>query len=414
VRKILSGIGRSLITLGLLILLFVGYQLWGTNILEARAQDDLATELDDLQAELAGDGARPTTGEPATTTPTTGGPTTTEAPATTVADEPVVGGPGEVDLSQVPRIGLGDPLGRLQIPQAGVDKIFVVGTGRDELAKGPGWYPATQIPGSPHGLPDAESRGVAAIAGHRTTYGAPFYNLNELRVKGDPESGRDDRRGDVIVTETLVGTHVYEVIAMRVVRPDETWVAAPVDQPVDPSVPQTAHNWNEVIRAQDALWGVEREPVVDDEGEVVLGADGAPMVLDPDKAYLVLTTCNPRYSAAERLVVLAELITDEHDGEQGEGAVTVRVPKGDLGDGGLADLAGGDVAQALEDSLGGDPASLPPALAWGGAAGAVGLLWWWAYRRWRHPITWFAGVAPFLAVLFGCYIYVERLLPAGF
>lgn len=408
-RKTLAAIGRILITLGLLILLFVGYQLWGTNILEARAQDALEREYEELQATVDGRSGRPPTTAATPRTTTTTAPATPGAP-TTVADDPVVGD-APVDLRDIPTFGLGDPIGRIQIPQAGVDKYFVVGTGRDELQKGPGLYVGTQLPGSPHGLPGDQSRGVAAIAGHRTTYGAPFYNLNELRVSGDPASTRDDRRGDIIVTETLAGTHVFEVIAMRIVQPTETWVAAPVDQPVDPAQPQTAHNWNEVIAAQDLLWGVERDPILDDAGEPVLGADGQPMVLDPEKSYLVLTTCNPRFSAAERLVVLAELITDEHDGKRGDAAVAVRLPRGRDR---LADLPGFEAADSLEDALGGDPASLPPAIAWGGAATSVGLLWWWAYRRWRHPATWFAGVLPFLAVLFACYVYVERLLPSGF
>ena len=44
----------------------------------------------------------------------------------------------------------------------------------------------------------------------------------------------------------------------------------------------------------------------------------------------------------------------------------------------------------------------------------LGLLWWWFYRRWRHPFTWLAGVLPFLVVLFAFYVYFERLLPANF
>ena len=48
------------------------------------------------------------------------------------------------------------------------------------------------------------------------------------------------------------------------------------------------------------------------------------------------------------------------------------------------------------------------------AVATLGAAWWWLYRRWRHPVTWLAGVAPFLAVLFVFYVYLERLLPANF
>ncbi len=44
----------------------------------------------------------------------------------------------------------------------------------------------------------------------------------------------------------------------------------------------------------------------------------------------------------------------------------------------------------------------------------VGLLWWWAFRRWRHPFTWLIGLVPFLLVLFPFYVYLERALPNGY
>ena len=70
----------------------------------------------------------------------------------------------------------------IQIPKIGVDKIFVEGTGREDLKKGPGHYPGTPLPGE---------IGNAAIAGHRTTYGQPFYDLDKLAP------------GDEIITQTL-------------------------------------------------------------------------------------------------------------------------------------------------------------------------------------------------------------------
>ena len=69
----------------------------------------------------------------------------------------------------------GDPVARLEIAKIGVDKIVVAGTDVGEPRKGPGHYPNTPLPGQ---------LGNAAIAGHRTTFGAPFYRINEL-VAGD-------------------------------------------------------------------------------------------------------------------------------------------------------------------------------------------------------------------------------------
>ena len=65
----------------------------------------------------------------------------------------------------------GDPVVRLQIPSIGVDYKVVEGVGLDELKKGPGHFPESVLPGQ---------LGNAAIAGHRTTHGAPFYDVNKL------------------------------------------------------------------------------------------------------------------------------------------------------------------------------------------------------------------------------------------
>ena len=63
-------------------------------------------------------------------------------------------------------------MARLEIPRIGVDEIVVAGVGVDDLHKGPGHYPDTPLPGE---------RGNVAIAGHRTTYGAPFHDIDELQ-----------------------------------------------------------------------------------------------------------------------------------------------------------------------------------------------------------------------------------------
>jgi hypothetical protein len=57
---------------------------------------------------------------------------------------------------------------------------------------------------------------------------------------------------------------------------------------------------------------------------------------------------------------------------------------------------------------------LTPAIVWGLLAALAGALWWWAFRRWRLPLTWVAGVVPFLAFLFVFYTYLERVLPNGY
>jgi sortase A len=97
----------------------------------------------------------------------------------------------------------GKPIGRLRIPRLGLSKVIVEGTGHDDLQKGPGHYPATPLPGAP---------GTVGIAGHRTTYGAPFRTIDKLRPK------------DRITVEMPYGTFTYEVERTRIVPPTATWV----------------------------------------------------------------------------------------------------------------------------------------------------------------------------------------------
>jgi sortase A len=97
----------------------------------------------------------------------------------------------------------GDPLGRIEIPSIHVSDIFVEGTAADDLRKGPGHYPATPLPGE---------RGTVGIAGHRTTYGAPFRRLDSVNPK------------DRITLTTPYGRFVYSVERTRIVPPTAVWV----------------------------------------------------------------------------------------------------------------------------------------------------------------------------------------------
>jgi sortase A len=101
------------------------------------------------------------------------------------------------------RAGTGEPLGRVRIPSIGVSTVFVAGTDTDSLRSGPGHYPGTPLPGA---------RGTVAIAGHRTTYGAPFRNLDRLR------------RGERVDVQTSYGRFGYTVERTRIVAPTALWV----------------------------------------------------------------------------------------------------------------------------------------------------------------------------------------------
>ncbi len=129
---------------GIIILLFVVWQLWGTSISQHHAQSQLKSEFEALLAH-----------HPA-------GSHASKASLISAA-------------ARVPSPGDGKVVAEIQIPAIGVDQFVVEGTTESDLSKGPGHYIGTAMPGQ---------AGNVAIAGHRTTNGAPFNGLGRL-VKGD-------------------------------------------------------------------------------------------------------------------------------------------------------------------------------------------------------------------------------------
>jgi len=97
----------------------------------------------------------------------------------------------------------GRPVGRIRIPAIGLNRVVVDGTDGASLRTGPGHYPATPLPGA---------HGTVAIAGHRTTYGAPFRRIDRIRP------------GQTITVDMPYGRFAYRVERTRVVAPTATWV----------------------------------------------------------------------------------------------------------------------------------------------------------------------------------------------
>ncbi len=131
----------------------------------------------------------------------------------------------------------GQGIGRITARRIGLDKIFVEGTDTKSLRDGPGHFPGNPLPGAP---------GTVAIAGHRTTYGAPFRKVDKFR------------KGDEIVVTMPYGRFVYRVERQQIVASDAT----------------------EVVRR-----------------------------VSYDR--LVLTACHPLYSAEQRIVIFARLVSSE-------------------------------------------------------------------------------------------------------
>jgi len=98
------------------------------------------------------------------------------------------------------RTDTGDPIGRLTVPRLNLQIMVVYGTDRETLKKGPGLHPSTGFPGQ---------RFLTYVAGHRTTYGAPFSDIDKLRP------------GDEVTFEVPYGTYSYEVVGHRIVRDDQ-------------------------------------------------------------------------------------------------------------------------------------------------------------------------------------------------
>ena len=280
ISTIITKIGKTLIAAGLTLLLFVGYQLWGTGVLYGQAQKGLENSLQETtelasQSEVITEVLRQTTytetiscpegfdlveeGIEASCVSTTDVTETVDVVITTeVTSSPYDNFTAEqlaevMDLAYQPS---GSAIAQIQAPDAGINSIVVSGTDVGHLRKGPGHYTDTALP--------CQS-GTAGIAGHRTTYGAPFGNLGESSFA----------YGSEIYLHTGYGSCTYVVTEKFVVDPSDTWVLS--EQCVGGGWDQ--RNCEETVARTGSN--------------------------------LVLTTCHPKYSAAQRLVVVAQLVSSD-------------------------------------------------------------------------------------------------------
>lgn len=308
--RILGFVGRFLIIGGLFILGFVGFQLWGTGLEEGRNQDELTSSL--AEAVGAQDGVDV---DPASDMTELAGALGTVDPATAAP------------LAPPPQ---GDPVGVIEIPRIDLQRVVVEGVTKADLKKGPGHYPGTPLPGQ---------AGNSGIAGHRTTYGAPFNRIDEIRP------------GDEIILTTPQGRFVYEAVPAE--GSDQAWYV------VDPS----------------------DVSVLEDKGD----------------NRITLTACHPKYSAKQRIIVNAVL----------SGPVAPTAPPTEA-----STAAAAAASASFDDSLTGESDALTPALAFGVAALCVGLLAWFVGSRWRRWPAWLLATPVILVLVWFCYVYLDRYLPA--
>ncbi len=318
--KVLYALGRFFIGAGLLVFLFIAYQLWGTNISEARNQARLKAETAELFAT--------TTTKAPTTSPTNPGepeaPTTTSPPNTTPAPPPAPAG-AAVAVIKIPKINL--------------EKAVVQGTGVSDLKKGPGHYQNTPLPGQP---------GNAAIAGHRTTYGAPFGDIGELNA------------GDEIDVTTRQGSFVYKVTEKKVVSPSDV------------------------------------------------------SVLNPTKDNrLTLTTCHPKYSAAQRLIVTAVLAPGVSAAPAPTATTTPPTTEKPKKGEPTTTTSTTEAPALVNADLSGTPASKTPAFVWAIITTIIGIATQLVAKHRSRWIAYAVGSPFFFIALFIFFENFARLLPAN-
>lgn len=245
-RAVVRGVGEVFITLGLVVLLFVVYEVYVTDLFSAAKQRDATAALDERW--------------------------TDEPPA------------AEDDPQRVERFeGLAEGAGfaKMFIPAFGADYSFTILEGITErtLEIGPGHYPDTAYPGEP---------GNFAVAGHRVGKGAPF---NDVDLLGSC---------DAIVVETRFSWFVYRVLPMA----DEVadWKAERAADPRCAGVSPLGAPYDRVVGQQ----------IVDPgRGEVVSPVPGGAAASAGEQvALMTLTTCHPRFSDRERLIVHAVLVKE--------------------------------------------------------------------------------------------------------
>ncbi len=182
-KKRIRVVGWGLMAAGLVVLGFLAYQYWYTDLAAERGQLEGARQLA-IRLEEAAPQVTPS-----------GQPDANPRP------NKVVIPPAELFTEEPPEAGTA--FAEIQIPSIEVKEVVFEGVDVPTLQLGPGHMPWTPLPGQP---------GNAVMSGHRTTYGAPFNRIDELGV------------GDKIVVISAVGRHVYKVREALVVNPTDIWV----------------------------------------------------------------------------------------------------------------------------------------------------------------------------------------------
>lgn len=396
--RVLGTVGRTFIALGVLTLLFVAYQLWGTGLLTAQAQGALEDDFEESVAEAETAVAVVAELEAAAASG--------DAEAIAAAEEAAEQARFELaELIWKPR---GDAVAKLLIPDINVSWTVVSGVGVDDLQKGPGHYPGTPMPGMP---------GNASIAGHRTTWGAPFNRIDEL----DP--------GDEITVQTAQGVFTYRVVPQEngkghfIVSPDRVDV---LDQDfIDTPDRLTLTACHPKFSARQRIIVVAE--LVDEPAEFIprpesLGEVGAPELaaenVDGEPETTSGQTVGEDDLPGDPDVIAAEAEADEDAASEGaeddeDDAAAVPAAASDP----TAGLEAAEPNESFGEGLNGDREAILPAVLWGLAALTI----WMAAafgaarlrdRQWVAWPSWAVGAIAFVPVLFICFVYIDKSIPS--
>jgi sortase A len=255
VRTVVRGVGQLLMTMGIVVLLFVVYEVYVTDLFGHQKQAEATTEVDQVWASSE-----------------------VGATSTVVVDDPdqLVTDPRQRMPTYQTLTGAG--FAKLYVPAFGADYVFTVveGTDPDDLYIGPGHYANTQLPGQ---------EGNFAVAGHRVSKGSPFNDLGLLASC------------DAVVVETQDDWFVYRVLPMQEEVAD--WASTPRAN-CDGVGVQTG--------SYDGVFG--REITVPSDYAQILPVPHVAATEVPAGAQrlITLTTCHPQFSDAERMIIHGVLV----------------------------------------------------------------------------------------------------------
>ncbi len=278
VRMVARGVGQTLITAGLVVLLFVVYELWITDIFSAHKQAAATAAIDQAWSSVGSSAPSAPSAATSGQTPAGSGASASGASKVVTVSDPnkLVTDPRTRKVDYQTEVGEG--FAKIFIPSFGPDYVYTVieGTNADDLDVGPGHYEGTQLPGQP---------GNFAMAGHRVSKGSPFNALGQLNSC------------DALVIETKNDWFVYRVLPM----------------------PNEVNGWNAAGHAHCAgvtpmtgsYQGVVGREITDPSDyaqvEPVPHVDSA-VVPASAQRLITLTTCHPQFSDTQRMIIHGVLV----------------------------------------------------------------------------------------------------------